>query len=125
MPPITKFEDLRAWQESRRLHQEVVKLCATAPFKREWRLVAQLLAASRSVGANIAEGFERFTPGEFALKLYIAKGEAGEVRSFLHFALDEGRLDRATHESLVRQAESVGRLIGALRAAVAKRRPER
>ncbi|MBW8772506.1 MAG: four helix bundle protein [Gemmatimonadetes bacterium] len=125
MAPITKFEDLYAWQESRRLHQELVKLCATAAFKREWRLVAQLLAASRSVGANIAEGFERFTPGEFCLKLYIAKGEAGEVRSHLHFAFDEGRLDSERYAALVQQTESVGRLIGALRAAVAKRKPRK
>ena len=122
MPPITRFEELRAWQESRKLHQEIVKLCATPPFKREWRLVAQMLAASRSVGANIAEGFERYTPGEFALKLYIAKGEAGELRSYIRFALDEGRLDSACHDALVARAESVGRLIGALRVAVAKRR---
>ena len=125
MPPITRFEDLFAWQEARRLHQEIVKLCATAPFKKEWRLVAQMLAASRSTGANIAEGFERFTPGEFALKLYIAKGEVGELRSFLHFAVDEGRMDQERYRALVAQTESVSRIIGALRAAVAKRKPSK
>ena len=123
MPPITRFEELLAWQEARKLHQEIAKLCRTPLFKREWRLVAQMLAASRSVGANIAEGFERYTPGEFALKLYIAKGEVGELRSFLHFAFDEAWMDQASYEALVARTESVGRIVSALRAAVARRRP--
>ncbi|HVX89534.1 MAG TPA: four helix bundle protein [Gemmatimonadales bacterium] len=123
MPPVTRFEDLVAWQEARRLHQAVVALCRRAEFKNEYRLVGQMLAAGRSVGANIAEGFERFTPGEFSYKLYIAKGEVGELRSFLYAAHDEGRIPEAEFKALVAQTESVSRLVGALRASVAKRKP--
>lgn len=123
MPPVTRFEDLHAWQEARKLHQAIVALCRTDSFKREYRLVGQMLAASRSVGANIAEGFERFTPGEFAMKLYIAKGEVGELRSYLYASLDEARISHGDWQRLVAQTESVSRLVGALRAAVAKRKP--
>jgi four helix bundle protein len=123
MPPVTRFEDLVAWQEARRLHQAMIALCRRPEFKNEFRLVAQMLAAGRSVGANIAEGFERFTPGEFSHKLYIAKGEVGELRSFLYSVYDEGRIQEEEFKALVAQTESVGRLVGALRAAVARRKP--
>lgn len=122
MGTVTRFEDLLAWQEARRLHQATVALCRRGEFKHEFRLVAQMLAASRSIGAKIAEGFERFTPAEFAYKLYIAKGEVGELRSFLYSALDEGRIQEAEFKQLVAQTESVSRLVGALRVAVARRK---
>lgn len=124
MAKVTKFEELVVWQEARKLHNAVTALCRKATFRNEYRLVAQMLAASRSVGANIAEGFERFTPGEFAHSLYIAKGEAGELRSFLYFAADEGRLTEAELKPLLARVESVGRLLGALRAAVARRKSD-
>jgi four helix bundle protein len=122
MGAIRRFEDLIAWQEARRLHQGIAVLCRKPAMRVQFKLVDQLLSASRSIGANIAEGFERFTPGEFGHFLYIAKGSAGEVRSLLTNAFDEGRVEAEEFQRLSAQSESVGRIVGALRASIARRR---
>jgi four helix bundle protein len=119
----SRFEDLEVWQAARLMHQATVSLCRRAEFRREFRLVDQMLAASRSVGANIAEGFDRFTPGEFAHSLYIAKGEVAELRTYLYCSLEEGRIQEPEFKALVAQTESLSRQVGALRAVVAKRKP--
>lgn len=53
--------------------------------------------------SNIAEGFERSGTGELIQFLAIAKGSAGEMRSQLYIAFDQGYLDR---EDFVRPSSS-------------------
>ena len=75
--------------------------------------------------SNIAEGFERSRLGEFHQFLSTAKASCGEVRSQLYVALDVGYLDSSKFHELLAQAEEVGRIIGGLRAAVARRRNQK
>ena len=60
------FEDLVAWQLSRHLHSEVVEFTANGAAARDFHYRDQIRASSASAPANIAEGFARFRPREFA-----------------------------------------------------------
>ena len=71
--------------------------------------------------SNMAEGFERGGLVEFRRYLAIAKGPCGELRAQLHVALDVGYLDPESFDSLMNQALEVGKIIGGLRASVARR----
>ncbi len=68
------------------------------------------------------EGFERGSRGEFHQFLSTAKGSCAEVRSQLYVAFDIGYLDQSKFNQLLTQAEEVGRIVGGLRAAVARQR---
>ena len=57
---INRFEDIEAWQEARKLVNLVYDVIRKNPnFKKDFRLVNQIQAASVSSMSNIAEGFSR------------------------------------------------------------------
>jgi four helix bundle protein len=119
---IEIFEDLVAWQKARILNREIYAATSSGMFLRDLDIVRQMRRAWSSIMSNIAEGFERGGRPEFAQFLSIAKASSAEVRSLLYAALDGGLVDAQTFSRLRAQAEEVGRIVGGLRAAVAKQR---
>ena len=53
---IRTFEDLDVWKVCRDLRTQVTTLVRTFPKEEQYRLRDQLIRASRSVTANLAEG---------------------------------------------------------------------
>ncbi|MBL0182014.1 MAG: four helix bundle protein [Chitinophagaceae bacterium] len=94
MPTITRFEDLEIWQKARTLSYEIFKYSREGGFKRDYKLIDQINAASGSIMDNISEGFERSSRLEFINFLTYAKGSTGEVKSQLIRALDRKYLDQ-------------------------------
>ena len=88
MAKLERFEDIEAWQEARRLTQEICKLTSTGNFSKDFPLKDQVRRAVISVMSNIAEGFERRGGKEFHHFLSMGKASAGELRSQLYVALD-------------------------------------
>lgn len=84
------FEELPVWRKARVLVNSVYGLTGKESFSRDFSLVDQIRRASVSAMSNIAEGFERGSNAEFMHFLYIAKGSAGETRTQLYIALDQG-----------------------------------
>ena len=52
MTKITRFEDIQAWQEARKLTRMTYDLTRNGAFKNDLRLSGQIQAASTSVMAN-------------------------------------------------------------------------
>jgi len=63
---------------------------------------------------NIAEGFERRSPAEFARFLDISKGSSGEVRSLLYVAEDIGYISLDEAKELRQSYEALSKGIAAL-----------
>ncbi len=122
---VEQFEDLVAWQKARILTQKIYQVTRQELFAKDFGLVRQIRAAAVSVMSNIAEGFERGNRNEFHQFLTIAKASCAEVRSQLYVALDAEFLTQNQFDTLLDQAEEVGRIVGGLRAAVAKQRTKR
>lgn len=105
---VTKFEDLIAWQEARKLNKllfEVLQDCKVY-FYRD-----QILRASLSITSNIAEGFERQSPKEFARFLYIARASCGEVRSQLYLGMDTNIIAESKANELIQHSKRISYLI--------------
>jgi four helix bundle protein len=119
---VARFEELIAWQKARELTREVYRVTPEGAFAKDFGLAGQIQRATVSVMSNIAEGFERGGRGEFHQFLSAAKASCTEVRSQLYVAFDVGYLDQPTFARLLAYAEEVGRIIGGLRASVARQR---
>ena len=119
---IERFEELIAWQKARALTHSVYKATQQGKFAKDFGLSGQIQRAAVSVMSNIAEGFERGGRGEFHQFLSTAKASCAEVRSQLYVALDVGYLSDSVFRTLFLQAEEVARIVGGLRASVAKQR---
>jgi len=119
---VERFEDLIAWQKARGLTREIYRLTRSARLAKDYSLASQMQRASVSIMANIAEGFERGRRPEFHQFLSTAKSSCAELRSHLYIALDANYITQEQFELLLGHAEEVARIVGGLRAAVAKQR---
>jgi len=99
MAGFQRFEEIEAWQMARELTRMVYAQSGKGEFKSDFALRDQIRKAAVSIMSNIAEGFERVSPREFAYHVGVAKGSAGEVRAQLYVALDQGYVnDRCSPE---------------------------
>jgi four helix bundle protein len=121
---VERFEDLVAWQKARVLTKGVYLATMNERFQRDFALTGQIRKAAISVPSNIAEGFERGGRREFHQFLSIAKGSCAELRTQLYIAADIGYIDTETAKNLLSGAEEVARILGGLRKAVARQRPQ-
>lgn len=81
MSGVHRHEDLFAWQLASRLSDRIHALLERLPSSKDRTFCEELLEATEAVPANIAEGFDRFTPRQFHYFLQIAKGSLGETTS--------------------------------------------
>ncbi|MDX2168053.1 MAG: four helix bundle protein [Deltaproteobacteria bacterium] len=119
---VRRFEDLIAWQKARALTRAIYLASREGAFARDFELSRQIRRAAISIMSNLAEGFERHSTAEFHQFVVTAKGSCAECRSQLYVARDAGHLSAEQFSSLFAQAEEVGRVVGGLRASIARRR---
>ena len=108
---ITRFEDIEAWQEARKLVKLVYEaINQNQRFGKDIRLVNQIQGSAVSSMANIAEGFARKSNKEFIQYLFISKSSAAEVQSHLYVALDQDYITQEIFEQIYAQAEKVSKM---------------
>jgi len=115
MPLIKRFKDIIAWQEARRLTQQIYSLTDEGFPSKDFGLRDQIRRAAVSAMTNIAEGFDCDSSTEFARFLGIARRSAVEVQSLLYTALDASYINESTFENYYKQAEKTKALIGGLK----------
>ena len=104
--------DLKVFQLSYRLAMEIFNLSKNFPREEIYSLTDQIRRSSRSVPANLAEGFrKRRYPNMLVNKLTDCDGEATETQVWLDFALDCGYLSKEHHQQLIDGYSEVGRML--------------
>ena len=115
MSKVSKFEDLRIWQDARELVGEIyLAFNEDGKGSKDWGFRNQMQTAVVSIMNNIAEGFERGSDKDFARFLDIAKASCGEVRSMLYLAEDLKYIESDNCMKLREQATSISKGIAAL-----------
>lgn len=109
------FRDLKVYQLAYRLALEIFRESKAFPLEEKYSLTDQIRRSSRSVPANIAEGYrKRRYEKMFVSKLADADGEATETQVWLDFARDCGYLSKERQDELTKSYEEVGRMLGAM-----------
>lgn len=108
---VRSFEDLECYREAREFRRELSALARGLPKRETYLLADQLLRASRSVTANIAEGYGRHHHQENLQFCRQARGSLTECLDHLGVALDEGYLDQTAYDLLRNHCETCLRLI--------------
>jgi four helix bundle protein len=108
---VNRFEDLRVWQEAKRLSDDVGELLQNPSFQRDPKLRDQPSAACSSTALNIAEGFVRRGRKEFARHVRIAAASNAETRAALYLAHGRRQLSADLLDQLIARTESIGRML--------------
>jgi len=109
------FRDLKVYQLALKLAMEIFHLSKSFPLDERFSLTDQIRRSSRSVAANIAEGYRKKQyPGMFASKMADADGEATETQVWIDFAKECGYFSQAQHVHLKSTSEEIGRMLGGM-----------
>ena len=120
MTMISRFEDIQAWQEARKLVKMIYKLTEVGKFAKDYGLRDQIQRASVSAMTNIAEGFDCESKAEFARFLGIARRSAVEVQSLLYTAFDMEYINEPQLKEHYEQARKTKALIGGFKRSLTK-----
>src|SRR3989338_5551789 len=112
---IQSFRDLQVYQESYELAVNVNKAVLKLPEFEKFDLVSQLRRASKSIPANIAEGYaKRVSNKEFMKHLTIALGSANEMEVHISLARDLDYWSKELADNLIQRYQVVGKKLNKL-----------
>lgn len=109
------YQDLDAYKVAYELAMDIFRASRAFPSTERFSLTDQILRASRSVAANLAEGYRKGRyPKMFISKVADADAEAAETRVLLDFALDCGYISPAAHADLQDRYSRLGQMLGGM-----------
>ncbi len=94
------FEDLKAWQLARKLMMECHDIAKTLPAHEKFDLTSQIRRSSKSVMANIAEGYGRYHYLDSLRFYYIARGSLDETINHIITAHNLGYVSDQQYQAL-------------------------
>ena len=108
----SNFKSWYAYQKAFELSMQIFKLSFKFPKEEKYSLTDQIRRSSRSVCANLAEGYAKKSyPKHFIAKLTDAAGENYETQTWLEFAMRSGYITPEVHLRLTVESEEVGKLL--------------
>lgn len=114
--PIASFEDLEVFKRAYRVSLEVHRISLEFPQREQYGLADQLRRASKSICANLAEGFgkQSRSPAEFKRFIQISIGSADEMRVWIRYCFDLGYIDQAQWQSWRDEYQELARMLNGL-----------
>lgn len=106
------FRDLEVYQYARELSRTIFQSSKKFPKEEMYSLTDQIRRCSRSIGAQIAEAWEkRRYEAHFVSKLTDGDAEQMETQHWIETATDCGYLTAEIRDSLLGRCCSIGRML--------------
>ena len=110
-----RYKELTVWQKAHKLTLQTILAAET--IKRSYAsdiIVRQLLRATTSIGANIAEGYGRNEGREYVRFLQIAYASANEVDNWLTVLSDSGLMQTVVVTGLLENNDEIQRMLATM-----------
>ncbi len=113
---VVSFEDLEVFQRAYRMSLEVHRESLKLPPIEQRVLGDQLRRASKSICANVAEGYgrQKRSKAEFKRFLQMAIGSCDEMRVWVRYALDLDYIDEAVWRRWRDEYQVITRMVQSL-----------
>lgn len=108
---VSGFESLEVWKQARIFRKMIIAISRTLPSEEKYRLTDQIKRASRSVTANIAEGYGRFHYLDNIKFCRDARGSLNETLDHITVAFDEAYISSEQLTASRMQFEKVLKLL--------------
>ena len=105
------YKELESYIKARELRIEISEIAKHFPSTEKFLLTNQIIRSSRSIKANIAEGYGRYTHTDTRNFFIIARGSATETMEHLTTAFDEKFITDETLRIFELKCETVIKLI--------------
>ena len=113
---VVSFEDLEVFQRSYKLSLAVHRASLMWPMIEQHALGDQVRRASKSICANVAEGYgrQRRSKAEFKRFLSMAIGSSDEMRVWARYAFDLGYVDEPNWREWRDEYQAISRMLQGL-----------
>lgn len=112
---IQSYKDLEVYKKAFKVAMDIFWLSKDFPKEEIYSLTSQITRSSRSISANITEGWaKRAYENVFKQHLVHALGSCSETENWLLFALECGYIDQATFEKHCLEVNQVGKMLNKL-----------
>jgi four helix bundle protein len=113
---IRHVEDLEVFRRAYRLSLDVHRVSLEFPRIEQWALADQLRRATKSICANIAEGFsrQRYSAADYRRFLMMAIGSSDETQLWLRYAIDLEYVDKELGREWIAAYGEVSRMLQAI-----------
>ena len=111
---VEHFTDLEVWRRSHQLFLDLLNDLDLLPQKRSVAVLSdQIIRSCGSIGANIAEGFNR-SKKKYFNSLDISLGEARELENWLYKVRDAQFVKQETANSRIRECIEIEKMLNGL-----------
>ena len=113
---VDRFEELEVFKRSYRISLDIHRVTLEMPQIEQYALADQMRRASKSICANLAEGFAKQSQSKAEFKRYIqiSIGSANEMRVWLRYALDLGYLDEVRWQEWRTEYDEIAKMLQGL-----------
>lgn len=106
---ISKVTDIETYNMAHRFAMNIFLLSKEFPKEEKYSLTDQIVRSSRSISANIAEGWgKRIYENEFKRHLVYSLGSLEETKTWLKFAAECQYISDEKYDELAKELDNIG-----------------
>jgi len=109
---MSSFKDLIVYEKAFTLAMEIFEMTKSFPKDEKYALTDQIRRCSRSVCANLSEGYrKRQYPAHFVAKISDSDMENSETQVWLDFSLSCQYIDNKSYNEKIKKSTEIGKML--------------